>query len=175
MPGPLASCDPSPVPFEQVVPLEVSGLPAARYTVSANGVEKGFKLLARDPSGFLAMLVNALNTRNADLLRLMMEQSVGFAFWQSQGISYTADEVIAGLGGMSVSLVPDPAKDLNSLLGGLDAYAIMGLDPAKSQGLFVSGWGADGQGDAILYAVRLPNGDLYWHSVLIAPSKFVTP
>jgi hypothetical protein len=61
------------------------------------------------------------------------------------------------------------------LLGGFDPYAIMGLDPAKSQALFVSGWGLDSQGEAILYTTRLPDGSLYWDAVLIAPGGFVQP
>jgi hypothetical protein len=173
---PLAACDPAPVPFELVVPLDVGGLPSARYTVDANGVQMGFKLLTRDPDTFLALLVQALNARDASLMRLLMEDSVGFAYWQSQGVTFTADEVIAGLGGYFTSgLVPDPAKDLASLLDGLDPYRIMNLDPAKSKGLFVAGWGQDGSGEAILYTTRLPDGTLYWHSILIAPYKFVNP
>jgi hypothetical protein len=144
--------------------------------VNANGVQQNFKLLTRDPDKFLALLVETLNARNAELLRVLMDQSVVFAFWQSQGTSLTADEVIAGLGGyFTTGLVPDPGKDLNSLLDGLDAYAIMGLDPARSKGLFVSGWGADGNGEAILYATRMADGTLYWHSALIAPTKFLPP
>jgi hypothetical protein len=48
----------------------------------------------------------------------------------------------------------------------------MGLDPDKSQALFVSGWGLDGKGEAILYVTARADGSLYWHSVLIAPSGF---
>jgi hypothetical protein len=70
-------------------------------------------------------------------------------------------------------LVPDPNKDLNALLDGLNPYSIMGLDPSNSLGLFVSGWGLDGRGEAILYVTRNADGSLYWHSVLIAPTGFV--
>jgi hypothetical protein len=70
-------------------------------------------------------------------------------------------------------LVPDPNKDLNTLMDGLNPYAIMGLDPSNSLGLFVSGWGLDGKGEAILYVTRKADGSLYWHSVLIAPTRFI--
>jgi hypothetical protein len=70
-------------------------------------------------------------------------------------------------------LIPDASKDLNALLGGSNPYAIMGLDPAKSYALFVSGWGSDSNAEAILYITQRADGSLYWHSVLIAPYKFI--
>ena len=48
----------------------------------------------------------------------------------------------------------------------------MGLDASTSQALFVSGWGLDGKGEALLYFTRFPSGIPYWHSVLIAPTGF---
>jgi hypothetical protein len=49
----------------------------------------------------------------------------------------------------------------------------MGLDPAKSQALFVSNWGVDGKAEAIIYSTQRADGSLYWHSVLIAPTGFI--
>jgi hypothetical protein len=48
----------------------------------------------------------------------------------------------------------------------------MGLDPTKSQALFVSGWGLDGKGEAIFYMTRRADGSIYWHSILSAPTGF---
>jgi hypothetical protein len=70
-------------------------------------------------------------------------------------------------------LVADPSKDLNTLLGGVNPYSIMNLDPSKSQALYVSGWGLDGKGEAILYVTQRPDGKYYWHSVLIAPTGLI--
>ncbi len=132
--------------------------------------------IPQDFPSFGQSLVNALNTRNFDTVKIMMDQTFVFGFWQSQGISETADIAIESLRANHLGATPltaDPGKDLNSLLGGLNPYAIMGLDPTKSQGLFVSGWGLDGKGEAILYATRRADGSAYWHSVLIAPSGFI--
>ncbi len=100
------------------------------------------------------------------------------AFWQSQGMSLTPDEAVQHLQrnyiGAGTILTPDPNKDLNALLGGSNPYSIMGLDPSTSLALFVSGWGLDGKGEAILYVTRVANGSLYWHGVLIAPTGFVS-
>ncbi|RPI94936.1 MAG: SH3 domain-containing protein, partial [Chloroflexi bacterium] len=99
--------------------------------------------------------------------------------WQSQGTSYTPDLAIEQLQlnyiGASTVLTANPNKDLNALLGGSNPYTIVGLDPSNSLALFVSGWGLDGKGEAILYVTRLANGNPYWHSVLIAPGGFAPP
>jgi hypothetical protein len=39
--------------------------------------------------------------------------------------------------------------------------------------LFVSGWGSDSNAEAILYVTQRADGSLYWHSALIAPTKFI--
>ena len=107
-----------------------------------------------------------------------MDQSFNFAYWQSQGFSSPADQAVESLrtGNLSATtpLVSDPNKDLIALLDGLNPYSIMGLDPARSQALFVSGWGVDGAGEAILYVTRRLDGSLYFYGVLIAPTKFVS-
>ena len=129
----------------------------------------------QDFNTFGQNLVNALNVHNFDMAKSMMDQSFGFAFWQSQGFSNTPDEAIQQLQGYlgTTPLTPNASQDLNALLGGLNPYSIMGLSESNSQGLFVSGWGLDGKGEAILYFTRRPDGTAYWHSVLIAPSKFI--
>jgi photosystem II stability/assembly factor-like uncharacterized protein len=129
-----------------------------------------------DPAAFAQSIVNALNMRNFDALPAMMDASLGFAYWQSQGTSYPSDQAIESLRtGLTVTLIPNASKDLNSLLDGLNPYAIMGLDPSKSYGLFISGWGSNSQTEVILYVTQRADGSLYWHSVLIAPTGFITP
>lgn len=126
------------------------------------------------PAAFAQDVVNTLNARNFDALPAVMDQNFVFAYWESQGTSYPSDQAIQSLRtSLTVTLTPDPNKDLNALLAGLNPYSIMGLDPSKSYGLFVSGWGSDGNSEAILYFTQRANGSLYWHSVLIAPTKFI--
>lgn len=124
-------------------------------------------------------LVEALNARNYDVLKVLMGQTFVFAFWQSQETSYPPDLAIEQLQTNYLSatthLTADPGRDLNALLGDVDPYANMGLDPAKSQALFVYGWGLSGNDEAILYITSLPDGSLYWHGVLIAPGGFTSP
>ncbi|RPJ19384.1 MAG: hypothetical protein EHM33_30355 [Chloroflexi bacterium] len=131
------------------------------------------------PAELAQTIVDTLNAKNFATARSKMGQSFMMAFWQSQGTSYTPDLAIEQLQlnyiGASTVLVSNPNKDLNALLGGSNPYTIMGLDPSNSLALFVSGWGLDGKGEAILYVTRLANGNPYWHSVLIAPGGFAPP
>jgi photosystem II stability/assembly factor-like uncharacterized protein len=128
---------------------------------------------------FAQTVVNNLNAKNFDAVKNMMGQTFGMGFWQSEGNSYSPDGAIQQLQtnyiGPSTQLVSNPSKDLNALLEGLNPYSIMGLDPTKSQALFVSGWGMDGKGEAILYVTKRPDGTYYFDSVLIAPTGFAPP
>ncbi|MGZ9224378.1 MAG: NBR1-Ig-like domain-containing protein, partial [Anaerolineales bacterium] len=90
-----------------------------------------------DPAAFAQTVVDTLNARNFDAVKASMDQSFAFAFWQSQGFPSTPDSAIEQLRTNylgATPLAPNPGKDLNVLLGGLNPYTIMGLDPATSQG-----------------------------------------
>ncbi len=130
-----------------------------------------------DPAAFIQSIVDTLNAHNFTSLPAVMDENFVFAYWQSQGTSYQSDQAIEQLqtGHISATLTSDAGKDLTALLGGTNPYSIMGLDPARSQALFVTGWGLDGKGEAILYITQRPDGSLYWHSVLIAPTGFAPP
>jgi hypothetical protein len=150
----------------EMVPVPTQPLPCPTDTPNA----------PQDFSTFGQSIVDALNTHDFDLAKNRMGQSFNFGFWQSQGTSDTPDLAIQQLQnnyiGPNTHLTPDPGKDLVALLGGLNPYSIMGLDPSNSQALFASGWGLDGKSEAILYVTRFAGGNLYWHSVLIAPTGF---
>ncbi|GAB4455985.1 MAG: hypothetical protein Kow0070_05230 [Anaerolineales bacterium] len=129
-----------------------------------------------DPAAFAQTIVNALNARNFSALPPLMNETFTFAYWQSQGTVYQTETAIEYLRTSHIggTLVPDAAKDLTALLGGSNPYSVMGLDPAKSNALYVSGWGLDGRTEAILYFTQRADGSLYWHSVLLAPYGFST-
>ncbi len=153
----------------EMIPVPTAPLPCVNPTPTFTPV------VAPDFTTFGQNLVTVLNGKSFDLAKGMMDQSFGFAFWGSQGYAATPDQAIETLRINYIGSTPltaNPYKDLNALLGGLDPYAIMNLDPAKSQALFVSGWGLDGKGEAILYMTRKSDNSIYWHSVLIAPTGF---
>jgi photosystem II stability/assembly factor-like uncharacterized protein len=131
-----------------------------------------------DPLTFAQSVVSTLNARAFESLPPMMDGTFTFAYWQSQGTVYQSETAIEYLRTSHIGVTPlvsNPAKDLTALLGGANPYSIMGLDPAKSKALYVSGWGLDGKIEAILYVTQRADGSLYWHSVLIAPYGFSIP
>lgn len=133
---------------------------------------------APDPAAFAQTVVDTLNARNFTALPPLMNETFTFAYWQSQGTVYQSETAVEYLRTSHIGatpLVPDAAKDLTALLGGANPYTTMGLDPAKSRALYVSGWGLDGRTEAILFITQRPDGSLYWHSVLMAPNGFATP
>ena len=154
----------------EMVAVPTAPLPCASPTPTATQTPA-----AQDFTTFGQNLVTVLNGKSFDLAKGMMYQTFGFAFWGSEGISNTPDQAIEQLRTNylgSTPLTANPYKDLNVLLDGMNPYAIMNLDPAKSHALFVSGWGLDGKGEAILYMTRKADNSIYWHSVLIAPTGF---
>jgi uncharacterized protein YgiM (DUF1202 family) len=175
---PLALCAAALTPFEQVVALDVNDLPPARYIVNANGIESTFDLVTRDPSIFKQQLVEALNSHNYELLRLMMDKSLMIAFWRSEGTAYEVEPAIEQLRvnylSNTAAITADPAKNLIELLGGTDPISILGPDGQQIQAsaLYVSGWGLDGKDEAILFVATQPDGSLYWHGVLVAKGGF---
>jgi hypothetical protein len=150
-----------------MVPVPTPPLPCPTDTPTAS---------SQDPGIFLQSVVDALNAHSFDSAKAKMDQTFATGFWQSQGTSSTPDQAIVAFQSSYVGATPltsDTTKDLPTLLGGLNPYSIMGLDPAKSYALFVSGLGSDGKAEAIFYAVRRTDGSLYWHGMLLAPTGFL--
>lgn len=177
---PVALCAMALTPFEEVVPLETNGLPPAKYFVNANGVEGSFELLSlEDISGFNQKLVEALNARDFDLLRVLINDSLMIAPWRSEGAAFDAGSAIEQLRSNYLNLtspiIADPNKDLNALLQGIDPASILGPNIDLAGTLFVSGLGPEGKGEGILYVTRLSDGSLSWHGLLFAPEGFVNP
>ncbi|MBV6396857.1 MAG: hypothetical protein HFACDABA_02459 [Anaerolineales bacterium] len=127
-------------------------------------------------TNFGQSVVNGVNARDYSSVQSLMRDPFVFGFWGSQGSTYPPADAVTQLQvnyiGANTTLIPNPAENLSALLGGSNPYTVMGLDPASSQALFVSGWGAAGRDEAILYFVRLPDASIRWHGVLIAFGGF---
>jgi uncharacterized protein YraI len=175
---PVALCAQALTPFEQVVVLDISNLPPARYIVNVNGVEQSFELLTRDSMKFKQELVAALNARNYELLKVMMGDSFMIGYWLSEGTNNTPDSAIdqlrTNLLNSSSPITADYARNLVELLGA-DPVTIVGPDVVEASPLLVSGLGAEGKDQAILFNAKLPDGSLYWHGLLFAKDGFVKP
>jgi uncharacterized protein YgiM (DUF1202 family) len=172
---PLALCAQALTPFEQVVALDVSDLPAGKYTVRVGGIEQPLELPARDASQFKGMLVEALNARDYERLRGFMGESFMIGYWQSEGTSNRPEQAIEQLQLNLLSsaspITADPSKDLVALLGA-DPVTIVGPEVVDASPLFTTGWGPEGKDEAILFTAKRPNGDLYWYGLLFAKDGF---
>ena len=172
---PVALCGQALTPFEQVVALDVSNLTPGEYKVNVNGIEQSFNVPTRDVSQFKQMLVEAVNARDYEHLKGWMDQSFMIAYWQSEGTANTPDTAVEQLQrnllSASTPIVADPNKDLAALLG-TDPVTIVGPEVIEASPLFTSGWGPEGKDEAILFAAKQPNGDLYWHGLLFAKDGF---
>jgi uncharacterized protein YraI len=173
---PLALCAQALTPFEEVVRLDTTNLPPAPYVVNANSIQQAFELLPRDMENFKQMLVQALNAKDYETLRLMMDKSLTIAHWRSQGNAYDVETSLEQLKSnhlsANTSITADFAKDLTTLPDGTDPFSVFRLDVGPNHMLFVSGWGPEGKAEAILYMNYLLDGSLYWHSVLVAKDGF---
>jgi hypothetical protein len=175
---PLAVCTLAVTPFEQVIPLEISNLIPGEYRVNVNGIEAAFELLPRDILGFKQSLVEALNARDYNLLKVMMDQNFMIGYWQSEGTSQAPDQAIEQLQRNLLSsaspVTADFNKNLIELLG-VDPVTIVDPETQEVSPLFTTGWGAQGRDEAILFIAKLPNGGLYWYGLLFAKDGFAKP
>lgn len=177
---PLALCTLAATPYERVIPLDVDGLPPAEYVVDVNGMETSFELLTRDHANFNQVLVEALNARNYDLLNVMMDDSFMIGYWLSEGTIVAPAEAIEQLQGSllnsSSPITADHSKNLIELLGA-DPVTIVDSDLQifDVSPLFISGLGAAGRDEAILFTAKFPDSSLYWHGLLFAKDGFARP
>jgi hypothetical protein len=128
------------------------------------------------PTELLQNAVNTLNAKNFNATQSLMGSTFTLGFWQSEGLSLTPEQAVQQLQGYvlpSTVLMPDPNKDLNPLTAPLNPYQIMNLDPTKSLALFVSGFGSNSTGEAILYVTQRLDGRYYWYGMLLAPTGFI--
>ena len=177
---PLALCEPAPTPFEHIVALDVRNLPAGEYTVSVDGIQESFNLPAQqvpveDVSQFNQILVDALNARDYEQLKSLMGDPFVIAYWLSEGTSNTPDQAIEQLQRNLLSsdspVTADPETDLDALLG-MDPATIVGPDAVEVSPLFTSGWGPEGDDEAILFVAKRPSGEWYWYGLLFAKDGF---
>jgi uncharacterized protein YraI len=172
---PVALCAPVLTPFEQIVPLDVTDLGPDQYKVNVNGIEQSFEVPTRDASQFKQMLLEALNARDYERLKGWMDQSFLIAYWESEGMQNTPEAAVEQLQrnllSSSTPVIADPNKNLAALLG-TDPVTIVGPEVIEASPLFTTGWGPEGRDEAILFAAKQPNGDLYWHGLLFAKDGF---
>lgn len=107
----------------------------------------------------------------------LMGNPFTLAFWRSEGLLLAPEEAVGQLqtnylsANSTVQFVDD--ADIPTLLDGDDPLLNPSVDMAAA--LFSTGWGQDGQGEAILFIARATTGNYYWHGILYDFDGFVDP
>ena len=166
----LIQDEPTEIPTEQVPSMDVHTPEVQQYNETSGRTV--------DPLlEFEALLMQAVETHNFDLMQSLMGDPFGLAGWGSEGWAYTPNEAIEQfrvhyLGADNTIRFQD-APDLSQQLNGRDILSVW--DPAVNpvSALFSVGWGSDGQAEAFLIIAQRPDGTFYWEGILIALSGFV--
>jgi len=128
-----------------------------------------------DVAVFEERLLMALIQRNAEQMQILMGDNFVIAYWQSEGTTYPADEAVTQLLtnylGTDRVVVPSEFQGIP----GFDPQSMVGADVKLANTVMLSGWGADGKGEALLLIAQRPNGTFYWHSVLVVPQGSSQP
>jgi hypothetical protein len=125
-----------------------------------------------DIGEFQDQLLTAVYNENAEGIRQLMGETFTVMGYQSESMTYTPDEAVDIL--------------VNQLLGSstrvafkfdTDAADVIGEDPAQyapglSRAIFSTGWGENGQGEAILFVSVDDAGLPYWYGILYAINGF---
>ena len=172
---PDAMCAQVLTPFEEVISLEAEGLAPGQYRVIVNGVETSFDLNSGDRVSFEQRLVAALDARDYETLERMMGDGFLIGYWQSEGVTLAAGEAVeqlrASLIASDAPIRAESEPDLAALLG-MDPAAILGPEVPEVSAVLVSGMGAQGESEAILFITTRPEGGWLWHGLLFAMGGF---
>jgi hypothetical protein len=122
------------------------------------------------------LLAAITERRNYDVLQALMGDPFVIGYWQSEGTELAPSEAAALL---EEELLPREAfvnytlgGNLSGLLGGQDPLAMWGPDVNAQQAIHSTGWGSNGNSEAVLIIAQRPDGSYYWHGILYAPGGF---
>lgn len=132
-------------------------------------------LPADETAAFSAWLRETLATRQDEAMAALMNDPFVIAGWRSEGRSLPPDQAVAELQANHFgpgTRLTYPERDVTTLLGGADPYAIFGPEAPIAAIVFAGGWGPQGQDEALLYISRDPAGGYKWYGVLTAFGGF---
>lgn len=135
----------------------------------------GFDDLSAAPPSAGFPVVDALNARDESGLAAQMADPFAFGFWRTEWQSLTPDEALVPI----MDQLPDGAR-LDSTtdqaafpdLDGQPVETMLGPDVPLEQVVFVTGWGPEGQGEALLFMARSEGGAPVWQAMLFAREGF---
>ncbi|HSL29521.1 MAG TPA: hypothetical protein VK900_10005 [Anaerolineales bacterium] len=175
-----ADCREDSIPFVLKVPLNIVNLPEGPYEVNVNGTTASFDPRATPAApasleDFESQLQAALTQRDAEGMRALMGERFIVAYWQSEGESIPSEEAVTQL--LNSHVAENSALEFREFqdIPAFDAQSFVGPDVELAKAIYVTGWSADGQQDALLFVSRRPEGSLFWQGVLVTPKGFAPP
>lgn len=134
----------------------------------------GGKLVA-EPDVFIKLLQQGLAERDKAALQSMMGETFSLTEWSLDGMQsiLTPDEAIQQILNNYVPAGAQPVLDTNHTI--LARYFSDRLTTEDGEELIlvhVSGWGAQGKDEAILFIARRADGSLYWYRAMTALGGF---
>ena len=128
---------------------------------------------------FQAALLQAIQSRDQMGLAQLMTENFTSGWWRGEmGDLPRADALVElysdQLG--SPEMVGTAADvDLKALLGGTDPLGILRPEAGVVSTLVVTGWGKDGEDEAILFIARQPDGSLRWAGTMLILGGITSP
>jgi hypothetical protein len=158
-----------------IQPVITSGTaPTPIVVVEKGGVENPDVFI--DPAVFQTALLQALDARDIEKLQMWMSEPFLTGAWRADlSDTFPADalkSLFADQLGPENRLVPVKDVDLKALMGGRDPLSIPRSDANITGAFLVSGWGKDGNDEAILFIARQADNSLKWHGWMVIKSGF---
>jgi len=126
-----------------------------------------------DLAEFKEKLESAMTTRDLALMKDLMNEEFGFAFWGSEGYRVSPDRAMEDLQNyhlpaeMTINFDVE-APDLSEVVGSPSILSIW--DPARNpvDAVFSTGWGQDNQDETFLIIIQKPDGSYAWDGIILA-------
>lgn len=127
-------------------------------------------------AGYEDALIMAVTSRNYDMMQNLMGNPFTITGWRSSGTTWASANAAEQLrtrfyGPENDVTFPDPQPDLEELLG-RDPAVMWGETVNVVSTLYSTGWGRQGNDDALLVIAQRPDGAFYWHGVVFATGGF---
>lgn len=129
-----------------------------------------------DLTSFTTSFQMALAQRDFDVVQQNMSDPFGFGPYRSEWSQLTPADMVAQLENIlpqGAALQFNPEADLIAMLDGQDPQMMLGPDVMVAAAWHTSGWGAEGQGEAILFIEEMGDGRFAWKAMIIAPDGFL--
>lgn len=118
-----------------------------------------------------------LRSRNTQAGPGYMGETFKMGYWQSEGVEMLIDQAVQEI---EMNLLPPNTGEMvfttdESLfppLFGMLAETMFGPDANIAEVIYSEGWGANGEGAALLYIAENPNGDYYFYGMVVAQEHF---